>query len=108
MKKIRVYHATDVKIGEIGIEKKTMFFTSSLELAKMWGDERYKQYHIITTMLPLEQITEFKPTLGREQFVVSDFEQLENTDLFCEILHCEDANSGYIVGNISKYELSYL
>lgn len=107
MKKITVYHATNVSINEIGIEKKTMFFTSDIDKAKDWGDTHYEDYHIIATELPTKKIVEYKGEQGREQWALYDFERKEVEEFEEEILWMEDCNSGYIVKDVNNYELYY-
>jgi hypothetical protein len=108
METITVYHATNVSIAEIGVEKKTMFFTSDLDRAKDWGDSHYDNYHIITTELPLDRVTEYKGETGREQWALYDFERKEVQEFEEEILWMCDCNAGYIVKDVNKYKLSYL
>lgn len=102
---ITVYHSTNVSISDIGKDKLTMYFTDSIDLARMWGDEHYDKYDIIATELPISSIVEFKPLQGREQFAVIDFEKLEVSPFEGEIIHYVEANHGYIVKNVNDYKL---
>lgn len=102
---ITVYHATDKDIPEIGVEKKTMFFTGSWDLAKDWGDEHYPDgYHILEVDLPLEDISEFVPE--RDKFQDFDFEQLEwNPGKMPTKVVYWDCNEGYMIRDINDYKV---
>lgn len=99
------YHATDVLVNEIGVDKKTMFFTTNLEDAKSWGEDNYEDYHIIGVNIPVKDFYEFKPKEGRKEFAVHDFEALENNPEEMEGPACylEDCCDGFIVQDITQY-----
>ncbi|HSH50152.1 MAG TPA: hypothetical protein VK982_00355 [Bacteroidales bacterium] len=105
MNTLTLYHATNVDIGQIGVEKQTMYFTGSYELAKTWGDEHYDDYDVLEVEIPVSDIYEYIPE--RPAFAVIDFEQLEvKPELITgKCVHFEDASDGYIVKNINDYEL---
>lgn len=106
METITLYHATDVPIKEIGIEKQTMFFTSRYDSAKDWGDEHYDDYAILEVEIPIVDIYEY--IIKRPMFAVIDFEQLEVKPKLItgKCVHFEDCSGGYIVRNINQYELT--
>lgn len=105
MKTITLYHATNIDISKIGIEKQTMYFTSNYELAETWGDEHYGDYDILEIEIPVSDIYEYIPE--RPEFSIIDFEQLEvKPELITgKCVHFEDAYNGYIVKNINDYKL---
>ncbi len=106
MKTITLYHATNTPVEEIGIEKKTMFFTSNQDAAIEWGDEHYEDgYEILEIEMPLEDISEY--IIERPQFAVIDFELLEvkPEKIMGKCVHYEDCCNGYIVKDINEYEL---
>ena len=105
METITLYHATNVKISEIGVEKQTMYFTGRYESAKAWGEEHYEDYDILEVEIPVSDIYEYIPE--RPMFAITDFEQLEvKPELITgKCVHFEDASDGYIVKNINDYEL---
>ena len=108
MNTIKLYHATNVPINLIGIEKETMYFTSSLDAATSWGDEHYDNYRIITIDINLSDVVEFVPILGREQFMINDFERLEiDYNVNFPIVSCKNCTDGFIVKNINNYTLKY-
>jgi hypothetical protein len=105
METITLYHATNIKISEIGVEKQTMYFTGRYESAKAWGDEHYEDYDILEVEIPVSDIYEYIPE--RFSFAITDFEQLEvKPELITgKCVHFEDASDGYIVKNINDYKL---
>ena len=104
MKTITVYHATNIGLEEIGIDKKTMFFTGCLDSAKDWGDNHYEFYDILSIEIPLADIYEFNS--DRPQFAVDDFERLEvQPEKIAEkCVHFELCCDGYIVRDINEYK----
>ncbi len=105
MKTIKLYHATDVPIDDIGVEKQTMYFTGSYDAAKFWGDEHYEDYDILEVEIPVEDIYEYIPE--RPIYAITDFELLEvKPELITgKCVHYEDASAGYIIKNINDYKL---
>lgn len=101
-----LYHATNKKIKEIGIEKETMFFTDDYLIAEQWGFEHYGNYEnfdILEIEVSLSDITEFIP---KEINHIHEFERLEiNPKFEGKICHCADCSNGYIVKNINNYNL---
>jgi len=105
MTTITLYHATNVSLQEIGIDKKTMFLTSNKELAIEWGDEHYEDYDVLELEMPVEDIYEY--TVERPKYAVIDFEQLEvKPELITgKCVHFADCSDGYIVRDINNYQL---
>ena len=105
MTTITLYHATNVPVSKIGIEKQTMFFTSNRDAAKEWGDEHYDRYDILEVEMPIEDVYEFIP--ARPQFDIYDFERLEVQPEKIEgkCVHYADCCDGYIVKNINDYTI---
>lgn len=105
---ILVYHATNVDINEIGKSKKTMFFTADYEIAIEWGRDHYDEFHVIYAELPLDKITEYNGEVGREDIKDYDFERKEFTGFEEDILWNEGLDRGYIVSDVTNYELNYV
>lgn len=105
METITLYHATNVNIDDIGVEKQTMYFTGRYESAKAWGEEHYGDYDVLEIEMAIEDVYEYIPE--RPMFAITDFEQLEvKPELITgKCVHFEDASDGYIVKNINDYEL---
>lgn len=105
METITLYHATNVNISEIGVEKQTMYFTGRYESAKAWGEEQYDNYKILEVEIPISDIYEY--ISQRDSFAVIDFEQLEvKPELITgRCVHFKEASDGYIVKNINDYKL---
>lgn len=118
MSTITLYHATNVSKSEIGIQKKTMYLTSNINLATAWGKEHFEEFDILSVDIPVSNVHVFKGFEGRERFINHDFEIMELPEMYanCEaywnacgtdIIYHADSSDGYIIHDISKYELKY-
>ena len=97
----KIYHATNIDIENF-TDKKPTFFTGTLELAHLWGQEHYDDYEIIVLFVPKSAIV--------KQYALKDyeFEQLEVKGMSQDIdVIRHTCNDGYMVRDLSMYNKCY-